>query len=358
MATYYVRPVNGSDANDGLSFANAKATTAAAIALATTAGDVIRLCVEGTETVTSSIVLGTAGTDTNPIVLEAASAVDGTPLEDGTRYTLSGTNGTIDILQSSAGHNRLKFLRVTNGLQGLDMGNTTNTAVMFGCRFDNNTDSGVYGAGGSCSVVADNCEFDNNGQWGLSQSTSTRLQVRLVNCRIYGNGSGGINSGQIGTISNCFIYDNDGPGIDSDGSQDVINCVIHGNSGHGIYLADDDTRTIFNCSITDNGGYGIQFDNASFSIRANYNLFNGNTSGDMNGEIADYHNTHGQTGDPLYTSTTVGAEDFTPQAGSPLIGNGAAGGMIGAIAHAEGGGGGSGAGLWTPGSGRFGVREC
>ena len=46
-----------------------------------------------------------------------------------------------------------------------------------------------------------------------------------------------------------------------------------------------------------------------------------------------------QTGDPLFTSVTDGSEDFTPTTGSPLIGNGITGGMIGAVAHADGGGG-------------------
>jgi hypothetical protein len=48
MARYFVRNINGSDANDGLSFANAKQTIEAAAEQATVAGDIVEIVDEGT----------------------------------------------------------------------------------------------------------------------------------------------------------------------------------------------------------------------------------------------------------------------------------------------------------------------
>lgn len=356
MTTFFVRPVNGSDAADGLTFATAKRTFAAAVALVSAAGDIIRCCVEGTETLSGTPVSCTGfGTVENPVVVEAADDVDGSPLTDGTLYDLYQPGQTQDVIQTSTGGAwRFRYFQVRGGNQGIDLGSGTNS-VYFEYGRVTACNVGVYGAAGGAAFDAFNTDIDNCTTWGARQSTSSRFQFRGVGCRIFNNGAGGLWSGQSIIAISCLFYGNGGNAIEADSACNLtlIQCTIHDNDGDGVYWENDDSGRVVNCSITSNGGYGINFGSANYSQSVNHCLINGNTSGGMNGELSDYHNVNGQTSAPMYAD--AGSADFKPASGSPLIGNGAIGGMIGAIAHDEGGGGGG--VLVGAGSGRFGVME-
>ena len=122
--------------------------------------------------------------------------------------------------------------------------------------------------------------------------------------------------------------------------------TVYGNGSHGIEMqnyAGDGTPIanlhLWNNTCVDNGGYGFYWGTASptVDLLMDYNHTHNNTSGvtDRTGGLPGDNNV---TGDPLFTSTTDGSEDFTPLTGSPLIGAGVRGAMIGAVAHADGGG--------------------
>lgn len=81
-----------------------------------------------------------------------------------------------------------------------------------------------------------------------------------------------------------------------------------------------------NSVFRSNGAYGIDYNGvASYaSWNEDYNCFSNNTSGTISiGSIG----AHSITDDPLFTSETDGAEDFTPQSSSPLLGAGIDGGQ-------------------------------
>jgi hypothetical protein len=98
--------------------------------------------------------------------------------------------------------------------------------------------------------------------------------------------------------------------------------------------------TVAGNTFVANGGYGYnQSLTSQYPVVQVYNHHFGNTSGGGYPSDADL-GADSITGDPLFTSTTDGSEDFTPAAGSPLVGASFAGQVIGARSAAPGGGGG------------------
>lgn len=343
MADYFVRPVNGSDAADGLSFANAKKTFQAAYNLANSDGDRILCCVEAAEGLSSPISLSTTtftDGDGNGLEIVAASSVDGSVLEDGTLYTITwpgqAKQDLIDVA-SGASYHRFRYIRFTAGERAYDCPSGA-LNIFYKCRFDNNNYA-AYLANGSAGMRLIDCEVDHNTH-GLRQSTSSRGDLWMVGGSIHDNTNAGVDMGSECVMFAVAVYGNGGAGIrlDATGNNIVCQCVIHDNGGSGILVEDLDNIVIVNNSITSNGAYGIDFSSSGYRMTVMNNLINGNTSGAMNGEISGFHNMNPQTGSPGYVDAE--SANFSPDSGSPLIGNGVGGGMIGIIAHEEGGGGG------------------
>ncbi len=352
MATYYVDPVSGSDANAGTSFGAAWATTQKAADTAI-AGDEVRLCATGTETPSSVTAFDTnSGTYSNHIRFVAYNATGTAPLTTG-YYTISGASlgAGADIFDMN-GQDRIDFdgIRLTGApAHGMEHSSGTLDGVYLRrCRIDNCGGNGIYMDNSSqfCSIV--DCEIDDNVGDGVGQSTSSRGRLTAIASSIHDNGEHGINLGQVCTFVGCQVFDNTLDGIHIHGASAeilVTGCTIYGNGSDGIHI-DDPLKSInvSNSSIAQNGGYGISTNSNGLEfITSDRNHTHNNTSGIIDtGTLPGSNNV---TGDPLFASVVDGSEDFTPGASSPLAGAGVNGTTIGALPAAAGSGGGGGGGI-------------
>lgn len=242
-------------------------------------------------------------------------------------------------------------------LENLDIGFTgsvfrsciNTSAITFGFaargnifrQSDGNTvffNNGLYG------VMEDN-EFVGSGS--SSEMLKTNSGRNFINIRrnsFHGAGTDAIaisnltNLCQI-VIQHNVIYDCAGAGINLGGIVDLSDVTIGvfyntiDNVGaSGIDVNGDTPNTGFHLllegnALTNCGAYGVDAPaNFTNNVRLNRdNHYHANTSGNWNnsplgGTTAP--GTDDTTGDPLYTSTTLGSEDYTPGAGSPLIDTG------------------------------------
>lgn len=217
-----------------------------------------------------------------------------------------------------------------------DNGTTRNCMVFFNCEFDAINRGYCFNNRGSGTALFVDCEFKNANQTvaiGV-RTASFRTSMQFLRCSIHNCGGDGFfadpsDSTPAISLIDCTIYNNGGDGINLSTFTDasaggfvmIKECTIDGNTGDGIAItggANDSNITIDGNSISNNGGYGI---NASATIGNNgvfvdYNDIFNNTSGSLNNITGGDNDI---TSDPLYTSTTPGSEDYTPQSGSPLI---------------------------------------
>ena len=348
MAIYYVDPLSGSDVAAGTSFALAWATTQKAVDTII-AGDEVRLCNTATEAPSATVDFDNAnlGTIAAPLRFIGADS-SGVPLTSGF-YTLTGTSlpAATHLIILSANNSRMIFDRI---------------------RATAATASNLYQADGVMAVFR-NSRFDNAGTYG-SYSTSTGGLIRMFNCEIDTNTSGGIGLNAAGrgpySLSGGSIHDNTGPGArigessENTGLWDVLvygntdglwidssgtasGCTIYDNSANGLIIeaigSDSGLGVVVNNSFSGNGAYGISDSTASEDVDLaiiDNNHYHNNTSGETS--FAATPGDNNQTGDPLFTNVTAGSEDFTPLSGSPLIRNGINNGNIGAVAPLPGGG--------------------
>lgn len=347
MATYYVDPVSGNDGNAGTSLGTAWKTTQKALDTAV-AGDSVRLCATGVETITATIDADTnAGTSINPIRFFAANA-SGTI--DGTKYTIRAGAAITAVINFAAAADATRW-------QGVDFdGNSQATYAIYNnvdgsdghnftaCRSRRATSHGIYIRGSAWRF--DGHESDNNGGQGIGHSAANRANIyffrgslhhnastgwlvdangcRLTGSRVYRNGgSGGV---ELGSNSNGFMCEGN---------------TFYGNTNDGLRFFNATSRSdnaVIGNTFTANTAYGIRF----------------NTADSDTASVCDYNHTHGngtaasdltlpgnfnKTGDPLFTSTTNGSEDFRPSSSSPLVGANVDGSAIGALAPAAGGSG-------------------
>lgn len=110
---YYVRSTDGSDASDGLSWANAKATLVGALALAA-AGERIWVSQVHAESQASNMGLISAGTINAPVEIFCGNDATEPPTAPTTGATIT-TTGTNGIALSAAGHTVLDGLRFIGG---------------------------------------------------------------------------------------------------------------------------------------------------------------------------------------------------------------------------------------------------
>tara|TARA_R100000353_G_scaffold38311_3_gene30355 strand:- start:688 stop:1773 length:1086 start_codon:yes stop_codon:yes gene_type:complete len=350
MATYYVDPSSGDNSNAGTSTGAAWASFEYAVggSSGVAAGDFIYLMNTATETPSGSITLSVAGTATNNIFVIGADS-NGDKLSRGSYYTISGSSlpATTNLIQGSATYPNYSFynIRFTAGTnRNLD---NMDECKFISCRIDNATDDGTAVDDQTDNRYID-CEIDNNGGKGFSVDLSNKAdRHEFLYCKIHDNGETGINlnSPDNVTVAHCQIYDNGWMGISMDSygtNNSILNCTIDGNAEDGLYLkraASLDHVDICNNSITNNSQWGIEFisTDPDDKFTLEFNHFYNNTSGNVDGGVS--YNPNITTGDPLYTSTTDGSEDYTPQSSSPLIDAGAGDVTIGALNASVSGGG-------------------
>lgn len=334
MSTYYVRSSGGSDGNTGLSFAQGWATIQYALNTATTYGDIILVCNDGIHYPTASLTFptGTASVEV-PMIMRGASA---TGNDDGTVATISGASlpASTDLFYVNY---YISFifsnLRITAGKQ-----DNFHIAVTAGgyhihfrnCRFDNAARYGINSLendnGKGMQIIE--CEIDNNGQSGIINDCSVYGgHFHLVNCKIHDNV-------QHGYIYESFRY-----------SDMILGCLFYNNLYDGIYVNTGCYGAHFANNIFFNNRNGINYNmtggslvqamlynnifrfNSQYGVASageltsfsffDYNCFSNNTSGDFNQNGGIPLGSHNILSDPLFTSESPGAEDFTLQSGSP-----------------------------------------
>lgn len=196
--------------------------------------------------------------------------------------------------------------------------------VLMFCEFFNigTATTGIYFQQNGRGVVLDSCTFNDCGT--VRFIAGNFIDVSVRNC---------INLNSVSTVGAFqFLHDTAG---------DFIHVVFSGNTivgsaGDAFYFnstADTTLRafSVFaaNNIVTDAGGYAFNFNlgtigaemaNSGGAFDVGYNQFNNNTSGNYNGVTSWAHIGHDdQTGDPVFTSTTAGAEDLSLQSTSPCL---------------------------------------
>lgn len=188
----------------------------------------------------------------------------------------------------------------------------------------------------TCKFQLDNLNISNIDGAGINIGTS-RPTGSIRRCSVHNCTGTGINisspsSYVASSVMDCLIYNNGGAGI-SVGAlstthywSSILRNTIYGNTGDGLEItaAPNATATIEieGNSFAQNGGYGVNAHAttalAKVLINRNNHYF-GNTSGARLNLAAGAGDV---SGDPLFSSVTPGSEDFTPGAGSTLIGAG------------------------------------
>lgn len=341
--TYYVDPVSGSDGNAGTSFAAAWKTTQKAADSANTAGDVVRLCQTGTESISAAIDFDTNAGAAGSYIQFVSYNSTGTTQSNG--YTIQAsssiTTGMFFIVDAG---DYLMFTGIILNANSnaavcvYDNVDTPQYPVFKSCDFKNATSHGVD-LRGTATWTFINCNSFSNGGYGTHHNTANRGNLYWTSGSIHNNTSGGIDGNATDWVTNALIYANSGDGISSGSSQ--TNSVysfntIYNNTGDGIEFYNATTRNgykVYGNTLVSNGGYGLNIPttDANTFLILNYNHTYNNTSGASNITLPGTN----QTGDPKFTN--AGSGDFTPTAGSPLLGNGPKGTTIGALGMTAGG---------------------
>lgn len=344
MAIYYVDPVSGTDdvAHGLTPGADAWASTQFAVSSAT-AGNEVRLCNTGIETVSASITqnVNSGTTESDRILFKSYNSTGTTP-EDG--YTLQAGSAISSILEvTDAAYIKWEGVifdgnsgNATVAVQNLHTANIVSN-VYERCRFTDAASEGFDGnhLGGAAGLVFIECEFDNNVDEGYNGRNLNDGSGHFISCRIHNNGGNGIYLSDSGlSIMNCQIYSNGGRGIYLDATYasilKIIGNTFYGNTSSAIEWDANSPagHIIYNNTFVSNS-YGIYWVNIKNTFITDYNHYHNNTNEwYLSGDTAS-DETNKQTGDPLFTDPANG--DFTPLAGSPLINNGIDGSTIGAV---------------------------
>ena len=314
MPTFYVRPTNGDDTNDGLSFVNAfKTTQQAILGVTTDTGDEqIFLCNEGIEDVTEQVNLLRDVARTNPVFIRTANSSGVTGATLGlNKYTIRATGGSYSgngVLGMSGGNDGNAY---SDDYRCYDIIFDANDVAAYGyyhalsaaanvnfwnCRFTNATTSGARHSGYNLHNFF-GCEFDNNTSYGWHPHTANRGNSTHMNCSYHDNGTG-LYAGNNVDLFNCRIYDNTNYGIEAisryNTSFEMTSCVVYNNGSHGYYVnnsSDASSGNVFtNTVIVNNGGYGIQSNTTEINsgMKILGCIVKNNTSGQYNFTAVTY----------------------------------------------------------------------
>jgi len=321
-------------------------TTQFAADQVSTAGSEVYMMATATETPSAQVDFDSnAGTSIGSITFTAAGTT-GIALTTGF-YVVSGTSlpANTDLIDLAIANlfivfNRIRFTQATRD-------NIHTLSAVFPvfnyCRIDNATSDGVYSTSTTDVWVFNQTEIDNNGGRGLGVNNPGRGNYKLFGSSVHDNGTIGIEAGGdagVNVIRGNEIYDNGTHQVSVLGSVFEVSAnTIYGGSGtgSGVRINSSVHGSVFDNTISGNGAYGVDLGTGSLATVHN-NHYNGNTSGQWSSGNSDEDGL--QTGDPQFTSTTNGSEDFIPASGSPLDRNGTLGVDIGARKAADPAGGG------------------
>ncbi len=182
MSIYYVSSVDGSDADDGLSWATAKATLAGAVALLA-AGDAIHIDPAHSEAPATALTYMLPAIVSNPVTIASVSRTTGEVVAGASIATTGQTNITFN------GAFRLLGLTIKPGSGGnagaliMAASNVEHTALLEQCTFDTPASGSTSIASGSSSVIKGSRSrlVNNNYKWlGASFNFSqTRSHVEI-----------------------------------------------------------------------------------------------------------------------------------------------------------------------------------
>lgn len=332
MTTFFVRASGGSDANDGLSFANAFATIQK-MADILTAGDLGLVASDGIHIPSAIVLLDiNDGTFASPIQWRGAGSLGE---DDGSIATISG-NGVLgavfDDRATGGNHSHFEGLRITNATSfGLRFSSIQPGILFERCRIDNHGAEGVQVGSSQTQITFVDCELDSNGRAGVRSSVSDVGQIILINCLIHGNSEHGVEINHILTVQNCWVYNNTLDGVNCIGTPNfmsITNTVIDNNGDDGVKTSSTVLlhAAITNNIISNNSGFGVSLEGTDVNGIRGSNLYFNNTLGNVTFDgigaatLAAFEIISGSlTGDPLFVNTTLGSEDYRIASGSPAF---------------------------------------
>ena len=345
MATYYVDPVSGNNSNAGTSFALAFATTAKAESVVA-AGDTVRLCATGTESLTSTntITLTTSGSGTAFITWQGYNNTGTTPLSPGSYYTIdgSGMNSSTDVVAAGAITSRRYLgVKITNAKRLAFSATAADGATYLeNCSITNPTTScfGMASTSNGLGWTCINCVFTGSGAGGSQhvlanlQSTSNRPGVNLIGCTVsaFYDVNAIINGAEMYRNN---IFANNGTAIY--GSIYLTNGYIENNVFYGntvaIGVSDRSSAArycwiINNTFVNNTTAFLAAASNNQFQFEDYNHFYNNGTIYNGAGLVAGANDI---SGNPLFNNAA--SLDFRLKAGSPLIGAGLRGSNIAAL---------------------------
>ena len=354
MTIYYVDPVSGSNSNAGTSFATAFATTAKAESVVA-AGDTIRQCATGTESLTgtNTISLATNGTAPLPITWQGYNNTGTAALASGSYYTISGSgmSASTDILASAGVQyrniNNVAFATSKRNIIGAS-NDSAYSLKFFNCSFTGPTTNIVGVASGSngFGIVFINCVLTGGGSGGSTvciSGNTNRTGCIFLGCTVTAFGTfvspSGVENGTGGESYLGNIFANNGTVFGANlytGSSQIRDNVFYGNTT-GITISDrSSTAPMYyitnNTFVNNTTAFLASAANNLFLLEDYNHLYNNTTNYNGAGLVAGAHDIAGA---PLFNNPS--SLDFSLQAGSPLIGAGVAGSNIGGLKQVAGG---------------------
>ena len=336
MAVYYVDPQNGNDSNTGLNPTTQQWLTTQKALDNVAVTDEVRLMNTQTETLSATLTETTNAAEETAIKFIGADS-NGDPLTTGV-YTISANGLGANLYNTTQDYYIWERVRFTDAdatyVNISETGNVAANHLFKYCRIDNAGSHGVILEAQGWQFIE--CEIDNNGGMGIHIDTVNRANAyTAINCDVHGNTSHGIEiAGSYNTIYGNRFYLNGGNGIyilRYCGFIFIHANVFFNNTSSGLRFqgaeASQSNVRVFNNIFDNNGAYGMSVDASYEPVTwfIDNNQYDDNTSGAVDWLGIGYSDaqingngfgTSNVTGDPLFTSVTPGAEDFTLQSGS------------------------------------------
>lgn len=319
---------------------------------AVAAGDEVRICDDGTFSLTSAWTWGalsTPGTAASPIEFYGASA-RGLDTYRGTanQATVKRTTDTTLLYDNNTGgsieYTRFYNIKFADSKEGAAILNVQEGLQFIDCRFTNNSLYGLQvGAAGSI-IACIRCEADLNGLDGFGAATAQVGNLLFFDCSSHDNTRYGYRIGAFGVLQNCLSYDNTDDGIHFEFTTSprfciATHCVSHGNGGDGFILtgvtSGEAHLVIRNNIFSGNTGYGLNFDTETPArMMIGPNTYYNNTAGEASTDgIAEVSGPSLEVGnliagidtDPSFTSVVDGSENFVPTSQASTFSDGEAG---------------------------------